>query len=114
MTETVDLAPDGIMKLGLGFRGAKTLLSAVELGLFTELAKAPRDGEGLRQRLGLHERGAGDFLDALVALGMIDRVDGIYANTAETDLYLDRNKPSYIGGYPRARRPVDSIRAGAR
>jgi hypothetical protein len=99
MTETVDLAPDSIMKLGLGFRDAKTLLSAVELGLFTELAKAPRDGEALRQRLGLHERGAEDFLDALVALGMIDRVDGIYANTAETDLYLDRNKPSYIGGY---------------
>ena len=31
------------MQLGLGFWGSKTLLSAVELGLFTELAKGPMD-----------------------------------------------------------------------
>ena len=35
------LTPDGIMQLGLGFWGSKTLLSAIELGLFTELAKGP-------------------------------------------------------------------------
>src|SRR3546814_15837158 len=29
---------------------------------------------------------------------MLDRRDGRYANTAATDFYLDRNKPSYIGG----------------
>ena len=33
------LTPDRIMQLGLGFWGSKTLLSAIELGLFTELAK---------------------------------------------------------------------------
>jgi len=31
--------PEGIMQLGLGFWGSKTLLSAVEIGLFTELAE---------------------------------------------------------------------------
>jgi hypothetical protein len=30
--------PERIMQLGLGFWGSKTLLSAVEIGLFTELA----------------------------------------------------------------------------
>ncbi|HKI92529.1 MAG TPA: methyltransferase, partial [Gaiellaceae bacterium] len=54
--------------------------------------------EELRGRLGLHERSARDFLDALVALGMLERADGRYANTAETDLFLDREKPSYVGG----------------
>ena len=40
------------MQLGLGFWGSKTLLSAVELGLFTELAAAgPADAEELRERL---------------------------------------------------------------
>ena len=33
--------PDQIMQLGLGFWGSKAFLSAVELGLFTELAKSP-------------------------------------------------------------------------
>jgi hypothetical protein len=92
------ISADNIMQLGFGFRGAKALLSAVELGLFTELAIAPRNAEMLRQRLGLHERSARDFFDALVALGMLDRQDGVYRNTPETDFYLDRHKPSYIGG----------------
>jgi O-methyltransferase domain/Dimerisation domain len=91
--------PDGIMQLGLGFWGSKTLLSAVELGLFTELAKEqPLDDETLSERLMLHPRSARDFLDALVALGMLKRDGDRYANTAETDLFLDRAKPSYVGG----------------
>ncbi|HEY8475782.1 MAG TPA: methyltransferase [Chloroflexota bacterium] len=92
-------APDRLLELGLGFWGAKVLLSAVELGLFTELAKGPLDGEALRVRLGLHPRGARDFFDALVALGLLDRQGGQYANTPETDLFLDRDKPAYIGGF---------------
>src|SRR3954471_664057 len=91
--------PDAIMQLGLGFWASKTLLSAVELELFTDLAAhGPCDGEILRDRLGLHERSARDFLDALVALGMLEREEGRYANTPATDLFLDRHKPTYVGG----------------
>ncbi len=46
--------PEHIMQVGLGFWGSKTLLSAVELGVFTELAGKPQDIETLRERLGLH------------------------------------------------------------
>lgn len=92
------LTPEHILQLGLGFWGSKTLLSAVELGLFTELAARPLDGEALRQKLGLHERAALDFFDALVALSMLVKRGGKYANAPETDLFLDRAKPSYIGG----------------
>ena len=48
--------PERIMEVGLGFWSSKVLLSAIELGLFTELAKEPADLEGLRARLGLHLR----------------------------------------------------------
>ena len=64
--------PNDILELGMGFWGSKTLLSAVEFGLFTELAKAPADVAALSQRLGLHARSARDFLDALVALKMLE------------------------------------------
>ena len=93
-----EVTPDAIMQLGFGYWGSKTLLSAVELGLFTELAKAPLALEDVRARLDLHERSARDFLDALVALGMLQREQGRYANTPATDLYLDRAKPTYMGG----------------
>src|SRR6516164_9642919 len=93
-----EITPDAIMQLGFGYWGSKTLLSAVELGLFTELAKGALALDDIRARLNLHERSARDFLDALVALGMLKREQGTYANTPATDLYLDRNKPTYMGG----------------
>lgn len=95
---TRQLTPANILQLGFGFWGSKTLLSAVELGLFTELAKGPLDGEALTKRLQLHPRSARDFFDALVALDMLKRTGTRYANTPETALFLDRAKPSYIGG----------------
>lgn len=91
-------SPDRILQTGLGFWPSKTLLSAIELGLFTELARGARSLGELQARLGLHDRGARDFFDTLVALGFLERKDGHYANTAETGLFLDRAKPSYIGG----------------
>jgi hypothetical protein len=94
----MELSPDRILQTGLSFWASKTLLSAVEMALFTELAQQPGDLESLRDRLGLHPRSARDFLDALVALGFLERNDGVYRNTAETGLFLDKAKPSYIGG----------------
>src|SRR3954447_25096183 len=94
-----EVTPDAILELGFAFWGSKTLLSAIELGVFSELAGAGGlDGETLRDRLGLNARSATDFFDALVALGMLERQDGRYANTPATDLFLDRGKPSYVGG----------------
>lgn len=95
----VDVSPESIMQLGLAFWGSKTLLSAVELDVFTELAKGPRNGDELASALGLHPRSARDFLDALVALGMLDRTGDEYRNVPSTDLFLDRTKPTYLGGF---------------
>ncbi|MGC2402561.1 MAG: methyltransferase [Acidobacteriaceae bacterium] len=90
--------PDQILQVGTGFWASKILLSAVELELFTELAKHPETLPELSARLGLHARSARDFLDALLALGFLERRDGTYYNTPSTDLFLDKRKPSYIGG----------------
>jgi O-methyltransferase domain/Dimerisation domain len=92
------ISPDAILQLGFGFWGSKALLSAVELGLFTTLGEGPRSAEELIERHGLQTRGTIDFLDALVSLGMLERADGRYRNTAATEVFLDRNKPSYVGG----------------
>lgn len=92
------LSPERILQTGMAFWASKTLLSAIELGVFTALAKGPASLDTLRNRLGLHPRSASDFFDALVALGFLEREAHIYANTPETDIFLDRNKPSYIGG----------------
>jgi len=92
------LNPEKILQTGFGFWASKTLLSAIELGVFTELAHGPAGLDSLSGRLGLHPRAARDFLDALVALGFLARQSGDYANTPETNFFLDKEKPSYIGG----------------
>lgn len=90
--------PGHLMQLGLGFWGARAFLSAVELGVFSVLAGGPLTETQLRERLKLHPRSSQDFFDTLVALGVLRRVDGEYSNTPDTAAFLDRAKPSYIGG----------------
>ena len=94
--------PSNIMQIGMGFWASKTLLTAVKLELFTHLAGRPQSGAQIKHQLGLHIRSLYDFLDALVALGFLQRKgekdSAVYSNSPDTDLFLDKNKPSYIGG----------------
>jgi precorrin-6B methylase 2 len=92
------IIPDKIIQTGMAFWASKTLLSAIELGVFTALSKGSTTLDTLSNQIGLHPRSARDFLDTLVALEFLSRKDELYANTSETDLFLDRNKPSYVGG----------------
>jgi hypothetical protein len=90
------------MQVGMGFMASKTLLSAVELELFTQLGDDGLTGAELADRLSLDERAVPDFPDALVAVGLLDRDgdgDGArYRNTEATATFLDKAKPTYIGG----------------
>jgi predicted O-methyltransferase YrrM len=98
----MSLDPSHILQTGLGFWGSKALLSAVELGLFTELGQGPAKAGEIRERLGLHERATHDFLDALVAMKLLERDgrgrDASYKNTPDTAAFLDKNSPAYVGG----------------
>lgn len=90
------------MQIGMGFWASKTLLSAVELGLFSALAGGDKTAAELAKVLELDDRAVPDFPDALVALGILD-CDGqgaerTYKNTPESALFLDRASPAYIGG----------------
>jgi predicted O-methyltransferase YrrM len=100
--EQAPLDPSHIMQVGMGFWASKTVLSAVELELFTALGGDAMTGAELQGRLGLHERATYDFLDTLVALGFLERdgdgPEGRYRNTPETATFLDKTSPMYIGG----------------
>src|SRR5262245_61016887 len=95
------LSPERILQTGFGFRDSKALLSAIEIGLFTELGKGPRTVRQLCQSLGLSELAAPKLLDALVSLGFLER-DGegpraIYLNTREGAHFLSSASPAYLG-----------------
>ncbi|QCX37901.1 methyltransferase [Aureibaculum algae] len=102
METKTQVDPSKIMQVGMGFFASKTMLTAVNMGLFTHLAKTDLTGQSIREKLGLHNRGLYDFLDTLVALGFLKRTGvketAVYSNAEDTNLFLDKNKPSYIGG----------------
>jgi len=125
MTEK-QVNPSKIMQIGMGFWASKTLLTAVNMELFTHLANGELSGQDIKTRLGLHERGLYDFLDTLVALGFLKRSGlketALYRNAEDTDLFLDKNKPSYVGGmlemsnnrlYPFWHNLEDGLKTGA-
>ena len=104
-TVTEPLNPGHIMQTATAFWGSKTLLTAVELDVFSTLGAGPLTASQLGERLGLHPRGTYDFFDALVALGFLERQgdgpEGRYGNTLETATFLDSSSPQYIGGMPK-------------
>lgn len=92
-------SPAPILQLVMAFYGSQALIAAVELDVFSQLSGEPVDVTEAQQRIGLHPRGAKDFLDALVALGLLDRTAAGYRTSRSADTYLDRTKPTYVGGY---------------
>lgn len=90
--------PDHILELAFGFQASKVVLAAVELGVFEALAQGPKGVAAIERELDLHPRSSRDFLDALVALGVLEREDGAYRNTPAADAYLVPGRSSYIGG----------------
>src|SRR5262245_23004531 len=91
--------PQKILGLGLAFWSSRVVLTAVEFGVFTELAAGALTARALIDRFGWHPRAAGPFLDALVGMGLLRRDrTGLYSNSRQAALFLDRTRPSYIGG----------------
>jgi hypothetical protein len=100
--ESVKIDPSHILQVGMGFWASKTLLTAVKLELFTQLATQSLSAKEIKHRLGLHERGLYDFLDALVALGFLQKTGNketaLYSNSPDAELFLDKCKLTYMGG----------------
>jgi hypothetical protein len=94
--------PEHILQIGMGFWASRTLLSAVDLDLFTQLSGGGRTAAQLAELLGLHGRSRDDFLDALVALGLLaregDGSESVYSNTPDAAVFLDKKSPAYLGG----------------
>jgi hypothetical protein len=86
-----------VIRAAFGFWEAKIILSAITLKVFDALASAPADAETLSRRAGMHPRGARDFLDALVSMGLLDRNGELYSNSGSASTYLTSTAPAYLG-----------------
>jgi hypothetical protein len=103
--QTNQPTPENIMQIGTGYWASKILLSAVNFQIFTTLAeRRAMSAKDIKSQLDLKctDRNVYDFLDTLTGIGFLNR-DGlletaVYSNTVDTDFFLDKKKPTYIGG----------------
>ena len=96
--------PSRIMQIGMGFWASKLLLVAIKFELFTLLASQKSGAGAIKEKLGLRttDQHVFDFLDGLVSLGFLEREGilekAIYSNSPDSNIFLDKKKPSYSGG----------------
>lgn len=103
--QNINPTPENIMKFGSGFWASKILLSAIKFQIFTILAeKKALSAIELKSILNMKctDRNVYDYLDALTTFGFLQR-EGLlatarYSNSVDTDFFLDKKKPNYIGG----------------
>jgi 8-O-methyltransferase len=116
------LGPGALLGQAMAFQQAKLVLTGLEIGLFGLLAEGPATEPQICQRLGLHPRGTGHFLLALVELGMLERTGAAFANSADAMRFLvPGHGEGYLGGfltvanqvmYPAWGRLADALRTG--
>ena len=91
------LNPARIIALSTAYWDSQTLLTANRLGLFARLAQEPATARQLADALGIREKGARMLLNACVALGLLQKNDDRYQNSAISDAFLTPGQPGYLG-----------------
>lgn len=95
------VSPDPLLKDSLDLWSSRALAAGQQLGVFAELGKGPRTAARLASALGLTPEAARDLLDALLALGWLQRegddAKAVYVSTREGAHFLDPRSPAYLG-----------------
>lgn len=110
-----------INDLATGFRQSAILYAAVEADVFSLFTPGRKTAEEIATALGWDRRGARIFLDALVALDLLDKHDGAYGNTPVSAACLVPGEAAYQGnivrhlkaGYMNWFRLEEAVRTGA-
>jgi hypothetical protein len=92
-----DISPDLFMDAVLAYQQTAAIKAALELDLFSEIAKGNATAESLAQTSGAAVRGVRILCDYLTARGHIEKQADKYRLTQSTAAFLDRRAPSWMG-----------------
>jgi O-methyltransferase domain/Dimerisation domain len=114
--------PSPLLDLIEAFRRSKTMFTAVSMGVFDRLHEAPAGAADLAALLGADAGAMARLLDACAALGLLEKREGVYSNSAVAGTYLCSFSPHALTGYirysdevlyPMWGRLVDAVRENA-
>jgi hypothetical protein len=89
-----EVSPGPIMNAFAGHMSAKYLFAGVELGLFAALADGAQTQRQIAERVGLPDHGTRIVLDALVAVGFLERAEDLYRNSEVARAFLSGAGPA--------------------
>jgi ubiquinone/menaquinone biosynthesis C-methylase UbiE len=92
-----DISPEPFMDAVLAFQQTAAMKAALELDLFTEIAKGNATVESLAQTAGAAVRGIRILCDYLTVRGHLEKRGNQFRLTPSTAAFLDRNAPSWMG-----------------
>jgi 2-polyprenyl-3-methyl-5-hydroxy-6-metoxy-1,4-benzoquinol methylase len=93
-----ELNPAEIREMAMGFQRSRVVLTGIELRVWTALGDERLTSAALSSRLGTHPRATDRLLNALVAIGLLAKADGLFANTRASGRYLVETSPDFIAG----------------
>ncbi|MCA1553112.1 MAG: hypothetical protein LC737_01910, partial [Chloroflexi bacterium] len=110
--------PETIRRLENSVWLGYAMLAGMQLDIFTSLAAGPLTAEQLGHTLGAGTVRLRSLLYALVAAGLLTVEEEQFANTSESNYFLVRGSPGYMGSihgsyataWPTGLKTADSIR----
>lgn len=89
--------PVAIVENVYGVFPSLALLAGMQLDLFTHLQEGSMDAETLAAALGVQEEKLRPLLYLIVKTGLLSVENGQFSNTEESDKFLVRGRPDYLG-----------------
>jgi hypothetical protein len=93
-----DISPDLFLDSVLAYQQTAAIKAALELDLFSEIAKGNATAEALALRTGAAVRGIRILCDYLTVRGHLEKDDAQFRLTPSTAAFLDRSSPAWMGG----------------
>ncbi|MBI2087302.1 MAG: hypothetical protein HYT78_01010 [Deltaproteobacteria bacterium] len=87
-----------LVRLAGGYLEARAIQVAVSLGVFDALQERSRDAPAVAQAIGADLRGTEPLLNALTALGLLEKRDLFFSLAPVASAYLVKSSPKYLGG----------------
>ena len=80
-----------------GYQRAFALKAAIELGVFSAIARGNHTAAAIADASKSSERGVRILCDAMVVMGFLTKSGNQYSLTPDTAFFLDRESPAYLG-----------------
>lgn len=90
--------PQDVFDMLGGFQKSRVLLTAYELGIFTALGGEKKKSEDVAEAVAADPRATDRLMNALVAIGLLEKSGGLFSNTPFAAQFLVKDSPAFMAG----------------